>query len=172
MINNDIQIWEAEISHRQDAGDGLEFTVEAFLECVGNKQINAKFERWLEEKIESEILQLIEVWLYPMQECKSPINEDALDTKVCPHCSADFREEGVEPIKQTRYRIGGENSKDIYWMIVVHGMNTRGSWQEEISWRLANKFKYSAPVLIYKYGVDHNRCFGCMAAPSADEEAW
>jgi hypothetical protein len=37
-------------------------------------------------------------------------------------------------------------------MVVVHGMNTRGPWQEELSWRIANKFRYHAPVLIYKYG--------------------
>jgi pimeloyl-ACP methyl ester carboxylesterase len=37
-------------------------------------------------------------------------------------------------------------------MVVIHGMNTRGPWQEELSWRIANKFRYHAPVLIYKYG--------------------
>lgn len=37
-------------------------------------------------------------------------------------------------------------------MIVVHGMNTRAPWQEDLSWLIANKLKYAAPVLIHKYG--------------------
>ncbi|WP_296677553.1 hypothetical protein [Novosphingobium sp.] len=37
-------------------------------------------------------------------------------------------------------------------MIVVHGMNTRGAWQEDFSWLIDNRLKYSAPILIYKYG--------------------
>lgn len=39
------------------------------------------------------------------------------------------------------------------WLIAVHGFNTRGPWQEDFSWRIANRFKYHAPVLIYKYGL-------------------
>lgn len=31
-------------------------------------------------------------------------------------------------------------------------MNSRAKWQEEFSWQIANRLRYSAPVLIYKYG--------------------
>jgi hypothetical protein len=44
-------------------------------------------------------------------------------------------------------------SRSVPWLIAVHGFNTRGPWQEEFSWRIANRFKYHAPVLIYKYGL-------------------
>lgn len=50
------------------------------------------------------------------------------------------------------YRFPGEKSRDIRWMIVIHGMNSRATWQEEFSWQIANRLRYSAPVLIYKYG--------------------
>jgi hypothetical protein len=44
-------------------------------------------------------------------------------------------------------------SRSVPWLIAVHGFNTRGPWQEEFSWRVANRFKHHAPVLIYKYGL-------------------
>ena len=31
-------------------------------------------------------------------------------------------------------------------------MNSRAKWQEKFSWQIANRLRYSAPVLIYKYG--------------------
>ena len=37
-------------------------------------------------------------------------------------------------------------------MLVVHGMNTVGAWQQEFSWLLANHYRHAVPVYIYKYG--------------------
>jgi hypothetical protein len=44
-------------------------------------------------------------------------------------------------------------SRSVPWLIAIHGFNTRGPWQEDFSWRIAKRFKYHAPVLIYKYGL-------------------
>lgn len=137
---------------RLNAGDGLEFTVDEFLLSFGDKLPNEQFEEWLEQKISNGALDRIEIVLCPVIGCHFPIDEGAEEIGICPRCNTIFEEEDLKPQNQTRYQLIGEPSKDIYWMIVVHGMNTRGAWQEEISWRLANKFKYSAPVLIYKYG--------------------
>jgi pimeloyl-ACP methyl ester carboxylesterase len=38
-------------------------------------------------------------------------------------------------------------------MVTLHGMNTRGVWQEEFMWRVARSYRYAVPVAIYKYGL-------------------
>lgn len=38
------------------------------------------------------------------------------------------------------------------WIIFVHGMNTRGPWQEELGWQLSLLGGTPAPVRIHKYG--------------------
>ncbi|TBA29352.1 lipase family protein [Rhizobium ruizarguesonis] len=58
----------------------------------------------------------------------------------------------MDVLNECFYRLVGEDSRDVRWMIVVHGMNSRAQWQEEFSWQIANRLRYSAPVLIYKYG--------------------
>jgi len=47
----------------------------------------------------------------------------------------------------------GRQSRDISWLVTAHGMNTDGPWQQDFSWLIANKLRYSAPVLILKYPV-------------------
>lgn len=92
-------------------------------------------------------------WICPEAGCGLPLGEDDVQARRCPHCHADYRETGNEPASHTVYRVEGELSRDIAWVAVVHGMNTLGPWQEDLSWRLGNTFRYSAPVLIYKYGI-------------------
>lgn len=92
-------------------------------------------------------------WTCPETGCGLPLSEDDVQARRCPHCQADYRETGNEPSSHTVFRVEGELSRDIQWVVVVHGMNTLGPWQEELSWRLGNTFRYSAPVLIYKYGL-------------------
>ncbi|MGR3413313.1 MAG: hypothetical protein ACU0GE_16660 [Pseudooceanicola nanhaiensis] len=150
--NRAVKEWEAELVHRQHVGDGLEFSAESFLRTVGDTPTDDSFELWLKEKVSQGELVTLEAWRCPVEGCGRVIDKNEIDANVCPKCGADFQEYGEDPISQTRYRAKGESSRDIYWMIVIHGMNTRGAWQEELSWRLANKFRYSAPVLIYKYG--------------------
>lgn len=44
-------------------------------------------------------------------------------------------------------------TRDVDWVVMVHGMNTRGAWQEEFSWYMATTYGRSVPVSIYKYGM-------------------
>lgn len=98
-------------------------------------------------------VQRAEAWICPVERCGRAMSDEERLTGVCPYCETDFRETGDEPFARTVYRVPGELSRDIEWMVVVHGMNTFGPWQEDLSWRLSNKLRYSAPVLIYKYGM-------------------
>jgi len=89
----------------------------------------------------------------PNLTCRRPLAPADVEAKHCPSCDTDFRATGDEPAVRTVYRYAGPLSRDLEWAIVIHGMNTLGPWQEELSWRLSNQYRYSAPVLIYKYGI-------------------
>ncbi len=91
--------------------------------------------------------------LCPVQTCRQPISGEDIAACRCPHCTTDFRTlDHPEPIVRVVYHHAGPLSRELQWAVVIHGMNTVGPWQEEFSWRLALKLRYSAPVLIYKYG--------------------
>lgn len=84
--------------------------------------------------------------------CDEDLGARDPDAMLCPRCQEAFSDRGGI-ITKVVYRVGGHPPRAIPWVIVIHGFNTHGNWQQELSWRLGNKLKYSAPVLIYKYGL-------------------
>ncbi len=92
--------------------------------------------------------------LCPVLNCRRPVSKEDVAAHRCPHCTTDFRTlDDPEAVVVTVYRHAGPLSRDLQWAVVIHGMNTLGAWQEEFSWRLALKLRYSAPVLLHKYGL-------------------
>lgn len=148
----DVAAWSAEIETRRLAGDGLEFEPVALAAVTGSVWPNPALQGFLDELVASHRMQRIDVRLCPNPACRLPLDRGMQTIGECPHCLQAFAEVGDDPIPSIRYRIIGEAGRDIRWMIVVHGMNTRGAWQEDLSWLVANKLKYAAPVLIHKYG--------------------
>lgn len=144
--------WKAEIARRLEQGDGLEFTLAQFAQAVGTLAEDEALREFLNQAIESGALKKIEAFRCPMPECKQVLSPAGAPYSGCPYCLTDYLDEGVEVTTETFYKLAGETSRDIRWMIVVHGMNSRAEWQEEFSWQIANRLRYSAPVLIYKYG--------------------
>jgi hypothetical protein len=70
----------------------------------------------------------------------------------CPNCDHDLEEPGS--IKKKRlYIFNATRTRDVRWVLALHGMNTRGAWQEEFNWRIATAYGRSVPVAIYKYGL-------------------
>jgi hypothetical protein len=84
--------------------------------------------------------------------CKESL--EAMDAKaeLCPLCQNAFVDHGGI-LTKVSYRLDAHPPRAIPWVIVIHGFCTDGEWQQSFSWRMANKLKYSAPVLIYKYGL-------------------
>lgn len=144
--------WLAEIERRRLAGDGLEFEPASLAAATGTPWPDPKLKAILDGLVTGGRLQRLEIRLCPNAACRQPLDSGMISIGECPRCQLAFREEDKEPVCSIRYRIVGEVSRDIRWMIVVHGMNTRAPWQEDLSWMIANKLKYSAPVLIHKYG--------------------
>lgn len=89
----------------------------------------------------------------PAEGCGQTLDRAEAEIGECPHCGAVFRQLGAPPISSVEYRIEGEVSRGVPWLLAVHGFNTVGPWQEEFSWRVANKYYRRAPVLNYKFGL-------------------
>jgi hypothetical protein len=82
--------------------------------------------------------------------CDEAIDEDTMEIGRCPICDTSLEE--VPPVTKTVYSRPGPRSRDVQWVVTIHGMNTHGRWQQEFSWELSQVYGYSVPVAIYKYG--------------------
>lgn len=79
--------------------------------------------------------------------CRS-CGEDLANVEApCGHCGELDRrsERSWVPIRTGRHR-------SPEWLVFVHGMNTRGSWQEALAWELSLLAPRPTPVKIHKYG--------------------
>lgn len=90
---------------------------------------------------------------YKCPYCKNDVDPSDLEyDSKCPHCNTDIKGRKDDLKEYIKYRISKPLSRDVKWVITIHGMNTYGSWQEEYSWRLSQMYGYSIPVSIFKYG--------------------
>jgi len=146
----------------RDYDEKLVYEVKNLLESGTSTEINPKYlvsatsdigkvKQLLNRLAVLELISKKEVRVCPTTDCNNILDDD--DINVCPRCHTDFRQTGDEPQKQIKYLTVTNISRDVPWLIAIHGMNTDGKWQEEFSWRIANKFRYHAPVLIFKYGL-------------------
>lgn len=84
--------------------------------------------------------------------CHEELQEEEASESECIHCHAQLGtgNKGVEKFEV--YVRNAEPTRDVKWVVTVHGMNTNGAWQEEYVWRLAKLYGYSIPNVLYKYG--------------------
>jgi hypothetical protein len=97
--------------------------------------------------------QITSATTYVCPNCQYDLSDEELQLGECPSCEKPFASMDEEPHARERFLLQGGARRTIPWLIAVHGMNTTGAWQEEFNWRIATKYKYSAPVAIYKYGI-------------------
>jgi len=84
--------------------------------------------------------------------CDTETEVDESSGHLCPNCGRDVREQGQVKVKRL-YTFHAVRTRDVRWVLALHGMNTRGAWQEEFNWRVATTYGHSVPVAIYKYGL-------------------
>ena len=70
---------------------------------------------------------------------------------LCPQCGEAY----VDCPLQTTTAYVRENApgRSVPWILVLHGMKTRGAWQERFAWLAATTYIRAVPVFVYKYGV-------------------
>jgi hypothetical protein len=82
--------------------------------------------------------------------CQQDLSAQAIEALRC-SCGEVFVDDQLpQPVRV--YVREGTPTRDVRWAITLHGMNTAGVWQQDFSWRLAQAFRYSIPVGLYKYG--------------------
>ena len=84
-------------------------------------------------------------------QCKEDLTETEAGQEVCVHCNEAFSAHGGISI-EIFYSRDLPQTRDVDWVVAIHGMNTRGAWQEAFTWHLATTWGQSVPVAVYKYG--------------------
>lgn len=99
--------------------------------------------------------ELVEMGELQREEMRSCANcgvdlEGMIGRAGCPECGTSFADK--PPAVTERYVHKGESPRQIPWFLVVHGMNTRGEWQETLTWLVGRTYRHMVPVATYKYG--------------------
>jgi hypothetical protein len=83
--------------------------------------------------------------------CKNALTSEEAQADSCPYCNGQYADHGgVVVTEMFAYYL--PRSRDVSWVLALHGMNTRGAWQEDFNWRVSTAYGRSVPVAIYKYG--------------------
>jgi hypothetical protein len=136
----------AEIKRRLLSTERVQFTTDELLEPSGVSASDAR--AVLDNLVEHGFLRVIPS--RPCPSCKVELSSDDIEGERC-GCGFEF-EEGKLPREVRVYVRDGRTFRDIRWAVAIHGMNTPGNWQQDVSWRLAQMYGYSIPFGIYKYG--------------------
>ena len=104
-------------------------------------------EALLEEVAASGVLLPEPVWLCRARRCVL----DDPEGDACPECDAPYGEHG-RPERTVQYRAAAPPRRSVPALLMVHGMNTKGEWQEEIARFVTGLHGRAIPIAIYKYG--------------------
>lgn len=91
-----------------------------------------------------------EVLICTGAECGVVLNEGSLAENRCQTCGTDLTE--YEPRREIRYRLERPRSRDVGWLIALHGIRTHGVWQEQLQWLIDRHFRRTVPFRNWKYG--------------------
>lgn len=83
-------------------------------------------------------------------DCGITLNEESLAEERCQTCGADL--DDYEPRRELRYVLERPRSRDVGWLIALHGIRTLGRWQEQLQWLIDRQFRRTIPFKNWKYG--------------------
>jgi len=139
------------LSERFERGETFELTVDEFVSSADHSEEQAR--NLLEILANHEFLEKGQRYVCACTRDERLTPEEAAEP-VCARCGDAFKdkERGATTVTET-YFSKGTPTRDVRWVLALHGMNTRGPWQEDFNWMLSRAYGYSVPVAIYKYGV-------------------
>ncbi len=82
--------------------------------------------------------------------CEFELFEADVAALVCPNCEEEYADH--DGVVETVVYVRDVTTRQVDWVVAIHGMNTRGAWQEEFSWYFGTTWGRSVPVSVYKYG--------------------
>jgi hypothetical protein len=103
----------------------------------------------LGEIVTAGVLAKKEVFVCP--QCDKSLPEEEAQGEKCPNCQFSFSEK--QPVRISIFVRDVPRARDILWVLTLHGMNTRGAWQEDLNWLVSRSYGRMVPVAIYKYGM-------------------
>lgn len=136
------------LSRLAEGGGPLTFS-RAELEAQGNFA-SAETDRLLAELVATSWLSRSERLV--CKGCSKTVPPPLPEDGRCPSCRCYFVDCG-EPLLETIFLRDDPPPRLVDWVLTLHGMNTRGAWQEKLSWLLALTYGQSVPVAVYKYGI-------------------
>jgi hypothetical protein len=107
----------------------------------------------LSDAVEMGYLEKKVKYFCPFGVCGLVLTKDEAKGESCSHCERFFCDSDEEIRSDLYFIWHGPSTRIVRWFLALHGMNTRGTWQEEFTWRVSTTFKRSIPVAIYKYGI-------------------
>ncbi len=84
------------------------------------------------------------------EECETLLSDESLQEGHCQRCGANLEE--TPPQQTTRYVLQRARARDVGWVIAIHGIRTRGAWQEQLQWLIDGEYRVSVPFRNWKYG--------------------
>lgn len=159
-MSDPLQVWErldarhpkdlvSPLRLRFDRGESFEISAEALASETRNSPAEAR--GLLKDLAARGLLQRRERWFCPC-ESQEALTEEQAKAAVCPFCNEAFKDKGEVQSSEVYFK-QGQCTRDVRWVLALHGMNTRGAWQEEFNWMISRIYGHSVPVAIYKYGV-------------------
>lgn len=88
----------------------------------------------------------------PRKQCTACRALNALSGTECWNC--DEALPGDAPVVNAFLRDPDPRRRDPAAVFLIHGMNTLGSWQQALAWKVELLYGYSVPVFVFKYGRD------------------
>jgi len=109
--------------------------------------------RVLQERVDKGLLTTEERYICPCDQ-REVFTAEQASQDTCTRCGRAFEADlHARPEAQTVFVREAPQTRDVRWVLALHGMNTVGAWQEAFNWLISRIFKRSVPVAIYKYGV-------------------
>jgi pimeloyl-ACP methyl ester carboxylesterase len=84
------------------------------------------------------------------EECGIELSTGSIEAGECPHCGADLAE--LPPQTVVRFHLDRGRSRDLGWLIALHGIRTHGAWQEQLQWLVDREYRRTVPFRNWKYG--------------------
>lgn len=78
--------------------------------------------------------------------CRAPRTE--AEPVTCPDCGGS----DCDVVTTTSYVRDAPPTRSLTWVVVLHGMNTRGRWQEDLQWLVNSRAGHAVPIDVDKYG--------------------
>lgn len=130
------------------AQDSIDVSIGQFVGLIGANESDG--ERVAEAFVAKGIFTKSEDRQCSREDCNALLSSQSLEEGRCGRCDRDLVE--FPPRAVVRYHLERQRSRDVGWLIALHGIRTEGQWQQELQWLVDREFRHTIPFRNWKYG--------------------